>query len=144
MFKINSFAKKLLNLNSKKEKEFKHSRKAKIDRERFLKQVTTNLNTEGWLKKHLDGSNDIEFADNEVLELYNRFLEHRFKKQVASFDCTKIDLLNEWHELVSHANRKLCASTVSYLKTWYHIFDSSKAREDFKTILLLDQICFAM
>ena len=28
-------------------------------------------NTEGWLRKHLDGSDDIEFADNEVLELYN-------------------------------------------------------------------------
>ena len=57
--------------------------------------MTTNLNTEGWLKKHLDGSDDIEFADKEVLELYNCFLEHRFKKQIASFDCTKIDLLNE-------------------------------------------------
>ena len=31
--------------------------------------MTTILNTEGWPKKHLDGSDDIEFADNEVLEL---------------------------------------------------------------------------
>ena len=64
------------------------------------------------VKKHSDGSNDIEFADNEVLELYNHFLEP-FK----TADSPEINLLNGWHKLVSHANKKLNASTISYLKT---------------------------
>lgn len=44
------------------------------------------------VKKHSDSSNDIEFADNEVLELYNPFLEP-FK--TAGFDSPEINLLNE-------------------------------------------------
>ena len=67
------------------------------------------------VKKHSGSSNDIEFADNEVLELYNPFLEP-FK--TAGFDSPEINLLNEWYKLVSHANKKLNASTISYLKTW--------------------------
>lgn len=67
------------------------------------------------VKKHSDSSNDIEFADNEVLELYNPFLEP-FK--TAGFDSPEINLLNEWYKFVSHANKKLNASTISYLKTW--------------------------
>ena len=103
LFKINSFGNELLNLNSKKAKELPHVTKAvynrlENDEEGFLKHVTTILNTERWLKKCLDGSGGIEFADNEVLELYNRFLE---PLKIAGFDCTENDLLDEWHKLVS-------------------------------------------
>ena len=103
LFKINSFGNELLNLNSKKAKELPHVTKAvynclENDEEGFLKHVTTILNTERWLKKCLDGSGGIEFADNEVLELYNRFLE---PLKIAGFDCTETDLLDEWHKLVS-------------------------------------------
>ena len=80
----------------------------------FLKHVTTILNTEGWLKKHFDISNDIKLADNELLELNNYFLE---PLKIACFCCTEIDLLNEWHELVSHENKNLSASMILYLKT---------------------------
>ena len=96
--------------------------------------MTTILNIEGWLRKPHDDSDDIKFTDNEVLELYNCFLE---PLNIAAFDCTETDLLGEWHELVLHANKNLIASTISYLKPWCHIFGSSKAREDFKNILLL-------
>ena len=103
LFKINSFGNELLNLNSKKAKELLHVTKAvynhlENDEEGFLKHVTTILNTERWLKKRLDGSDGIEFADNEVLELYNRFVE---PLKIAGFDCTETDLLDEWHKLVS-------------------------------------------
>ena len=80
MFKINSFVNELLKLNSKKAKEFKNVTKAvynslKNDEEGFLKHMTTIVNTEGWLKKHFNGSDNIKFADNGVLELSNHFLE---------------------------------------------------------------------
>ena len=56
--------------------------------------MTTILNTEGWLEKQLDGSDDIKFADNVVLELYNLFSE---PLKTAGFVFAEIDLLNEWH-----------------------------------------------
>ena len=52
------------------------------------------LNTEGWLEKQLDGSDDIEFIDNVVLELYNLFSE---PLKIPGFVFAEIDLLNEWH-----------------------------------------------
>ena len=65
-----------------------------MTKEGFLKHVTTILNTEGWLEKQLDGSDDIKFADNVVLELYNLFSE---PLKTAGFVFAEIDLLNEWH-----------------------------------------------
>lgn len=56
--------------------------------------MTTILNTEGWLEKQLDGSDDIEFIDNVVLELYNLFSE---PLKIPGFVFAEIDLLNEWH-----------------------------------------------
>ena len=56
--------------------------------------MTTILNTEGWLEKQLDGSDDIEFIDNVVLELHNLFSE---PLKIPGFVFTEIDLLNEWH-----------------------------------------------
>ena len=52
-------------------------------------------NTKGWLRKHLDGSDDIEFADNEVLELYNLYNPFLEPLKITGFD-----LLDEWHKLV--------------------------------------------
>ena len=65
-----------------------------MTKEGFLKHVTTILNTEGWLEKQLDGSDDIEFIDNVVLELYNLFSE---PLKIPGFVFAEIDLLNEWH-----------------------------------------------
>ena len=44
------------------------------------------------------------------MALYNRFLE---PLKIAGFDCTETDLLDEWHKLVSHANKNSSASAIS-------------------------------
>ena len=146
LFKIKSLANEISDLNEKKSNELKNVKKEiynrlENDEEGFLNHITLILNTEGWLKKDEDGCDDIEFANKEVLELYNRFLEPLKR---AGLDCSEVDLLSEWHELISHANNNLSSATISYLKTWRRIFISSKCREDFKNILLLIEICFCL
>ena len=58
--------------------------------------------------------------------------------------CTYSELLDEWHELVTHTVSFLEPSRTPYLVTWKRIFSSTKSKTDFKNILYLIELTFCL
>lgn len=62
----------------------------------------------------------------------------------AGLNCSLIQLINEWHDLIEYALEYLSASSTHYLRTWLKVFNSPLAEERFKNILLLVELAFCM
>ena len=106
----------------------------------FFVAISQILNCEGWERYQInDGQKieDLEFADEHISSLYNRFL---VPLQNSGMTCTESNLHDEWHDLVAYTLSYLNPSTNHYLKTWRRIFDSSKCKRDFTNISLLIEI----
>ena len=134
------------NISAKKEEEINKISKAIASRledeqESFLTDVCDILNTECWLRFDDCKEEDLEFADDGVINMFERF-QTPLKK--AGLNCNEAELLQQWHDLIDYANKNLSATNVNYRVTWRRIFDSSCAKNDFKDILLFVEICFCL
>ena len=134
------------NISAKKEEEINKISKAIASRledeqESFLTDVCDILNTECWLRFDDCKEEDLEFADDGVINMFERF-QTPLKK--AGLNCNEAELLQQWHDLIDYANKNLSATNINYRVTWRRIFDSSRAKNDFKDILLIVEICFCL
>ena len=113
----------------------------------YILSIAQILNCEGWKRTKQDANKvsqpDIEFADANanVTSIYTKF-QHPLTK--AGVDCSLLDLINEWHDLIEYALEYLFAQSTHYLKTWCKIFNSPLAEERFKNILLVVKLAFCM
>lgn len=133
-------------INEKKENEIEKISQATMSRlqeeqESFLTDICDILDTECWLRTNESKEEELEFADDGVINMFKRF-ETPLKK--AGLSCNEAEILQQWHDLISYANKNLSAPNVPYRITWRRIFDSSRAQVDFKDILLIAEICFCL
>ena len=107
----------------------------------ILKPVARILNAEAWVSNDDDDDEATGFADRELRNVFRRFST---PLRNAGVILTEEEILEEWHNMVEYAQTYLSPGKTNYLKTWRRIFDSSRAKTDFKNVLLLVEICFVM
>ena len=83
---------------------------------------------------------DLEFADEHILTFAQRFEQ---PLRAAGFSCTEAEILEEWHDLLSYTLQFLSPSANPYRKTCKRIYTSTRAKKDFKNILLIVERAFA-
>lgn len=98
------------------------------------------LNTEGWERSSEDGEEDLGFADDCLVELYEHF---KVPLSNAGMDGSVHDLLEQWHCLLAYTKRYLNPSRTPYLRVWKRIFDSDR-RNDWHMVLLLVELLFSI
>lgn len=94
----------------------------------------------GWEQSSEDGEEDVGFADNCLIELYERF---KVPLSNAGVDGSVHDLLEQWHCLLGYTKRYLDPSRTPYLSVWKRIFDSDR-RNDWHMVLLLVELLFSI
>ena len=104
-----------------------------------LESVAKVLNTEHWKSLAED---EIEFADDMVTDLLAKFHPILLKQGLCPNTCD-LEILDEWHDMVSHTINFLQSSKANYNKTWRLLFDSSYSTK-WKNILLLIQLLFSV
>ena len=104
-----------------------------------LESVAKVLNTEHWKSLAED---EIEFADDMVTDLLAKFRPTLLKQGLCPNTCD-LEILDEWHDMVSHTINFLQSSKANYKKTWRLLFDSSYSTK-WKNILLLIQLLFSV
>ena len=95
------------NISAKKEEEINKISKAiascfEDEQESFLTDVCDILNTECWLRFDDCKEEDLEFADDGVINMFERF-QTPLKK--AGLNCNEAELLQQWHDLIDYANK---------------------------------------
>ena len=77
----------------------------------YIISIAQILNCEGWERTKRDGDGvsqpDIEFADDNVTSVFTKFEQPLTK---AGVNCSLIQLINEWHDLIEYALEYLSAS----------------------------------
>ena len=104
----------------------------------YLDAVSEVLYCEGWTRNNKDGV-DLEFADDHIISLKDRF---EIPLGNAGLQCSEVELLDEWHDLLQYTQQFLSPINTAYLKTWRHIFSSPRSQKDLKNILLLVEFVF--
>ena len=104
-----------------------------------LESVAKVLNTEHWKSLVED---EIEFVDDMVTDLLSKFHPILLKQGLCPNTCD-LEVLDEWHDMVSHTINFLQSSKANYKKTWRLLFDSSYSTK-WKNILLLIQLLFSV
>ena len=89
--------------------------------EDYMKAVSEILNCKGWIRFQ----DDENFADEFVI-------------LIADIPT----LLEEWHSMVSYTFRSLRPSSESYKATWKRLFSLPQAERNYKSILLIAEVCF--
>ena len=141
---LNEMEKEIQKLSNKQGKEFTAVEDiicARLDEDgSFLKPIARILNCESWGEStEEDNDSNCDFADTDIKKLL-----HNFNKPLesAGVNISETEFLEEWNDLVRYTKTYLIPAKSSYLKTWRRIFNSSRAKTDFKNVLLLVEICF--
>ena len=136
--------KEIQKLSNKQGKEFTAVEDiicARLDEDgSFLKPIARILNCESWGEStEEDNDSNCDFADTDIKKLL-----HNFNKllESAGVNISETEFLEEWNDLIRYTKTYLIPAKSSYLKTWRRIFNSSRAKTDFKNVLLLVEICF--
>ena len=90
------------------------------------------LNCEGWEQYNAEGDIDLEFCDQHITHIIDRF-----EKPLKNAGFETADVIEEWHDLISYAIAFLNCSSTNYLRTWHCIFTSEKCKIEFKNILYM-------
>ena len=98
----------------------------------FLTVICHMLNCEGWEQYNAEGDIDLEFCDQHITHIIDRF-----EKPLKNAGFETADVIEEWHDLISYAIAFLNCSSTNYLRTWHCIFTSEKCKIEFKNILYM-------
>ena len=115
-----------------------HSRLEENDNE-FLIAICHILNCEGWERRNAKGDIDLEFYDQHIMHIIDRF-----EKPLKNARFETADVTEEWPDLISYAIAFLNCSSTNYLQTWHCIFTSKKCKIEFKKILLEAELAFCL
>lgn len=116
----------------------------------LIEKAAVILNAECWLARskvfnlHVgldDDDDDVEsFADEELMSIFEHFCP---LLKNAGVDCTAVELLDEWHALLSYSVKFLKPERNHYLKTWKFLFKSSMVSR-WRNVLTLVELLFSI
>ena len=105
-----------------------------------LESVAKILNTEHW--KLLAEVGGVEFADNMITDILEKFRPILLKQGLCPSTCSQA-ILEEWHDMLSHAVNFLQSEKANYKKTWRLLYNCSYSSK-WKNILPLIQLLFSV
>ena len=90
-----------------------------------------------------DKEQDFDFANEHILKVFRQFLTP-LRNAGMSDNINEVEILSEWHDLISYSVKYLSPSHNDNKKTMKRLFSSAKCKKDFKNILLLIECVYTL